>query len=1051
MKRALRILIAILLLTPVIVLAWLATTESGLRWAYQQAESYLPGELTMNKLEGRLIGPITLKGFEYQQDGAQIKAEQILFDWQPGALLFANIDINRLHIRALKIVLPKAEKTEQALTLPDIQLPWRMVLKNVVIDSFSVSQNEQSFGLQQIRLNATTLFSQVDIKELHINADSFSLNIKGELQLSRNYHHELETRWQAKLPSSVVIKGHGQLAGDIKTTRIKQHLDGPLQATLDAEVIELLDQINWQARMDVSRFDVSKLDASWPAVVGKLALDGKGSLTTATLSGTLDGDYPELGRPFDAGFNLKSSWRDSGLDVDQFDFHSGDAHFIARGRVSETLKLDWAITASNLAELYPGAEGQLQAKGLLSGPQDAPMIKTSFNGKALKLLDYEIASIEGAVAVDLFRWQQINIKLTAQALNIKGHALRSLDISADTHHLAAKTVSDTETAFIELRGEAQAKGWRGRIERADIQSRRFGDWQLKAPAAINISETMLVADVLCWHNKGEATFCTSIQRDNEAWQLYLKMRKLPLMLFSHWLPPDLKLEGVADATAELQFQAPDRLLGQAHIELPSGVVSYPLLEGEHDRWEYRSGTVVVALDKQGIKAKSEIAMSNGDRFHGWVSLPDAKLLALNRRQQPLQASAQLNIHDLGLIEAIVPEVHDLRGEAELNLTVAGTLAQPRLNGRAHFLNGAFRIPRLGLSINQFTLRGQTDSLEKLDFRLDARSGDGQLTIQGQTMLDKNAGWPTEITIKGDQFEVSRIPEAQVLASPDLQIKLHRRTIDIKGNLHIPYARLQPKDLTTAARVSRDSVIVGSAQTPEEKWLISTRVRLTLSERVNFYGFGFEGRFGGSLLLTDKPGQLTTATGELTIPEGRYRAYGQRLEVEHGRLLYTGGPLTNPGLDLRAVRHINSVTAGIKLRGSLNQPQIELFSIPAMGQTDALAYLLLGRPIEKASGEEGAMMAKAALALGLGGGDRLARTLGEQFGLDEMRVESSDRGDQASLVVGRYLSPRLYVSYGVGLIEAFNTLTVRYQITDKWQLKSETGEYQGADILYTIER
>ncbi|MBL7003881.1 MAG: translocation/assembly module TamB domain-containing protein [Gammaproteobacteria bacterium] len=97
------------------------------------------------------------------------------------------------------------------------------------------------------------------------------------------------------------------------------------------------------------------------------------------------------------------------------------------------------------------------------------------------------------------------------------------------------------------------------------------------------------------------------------------------------------------------------------------------------------------------------------------------------------------------------------------------------------------------------------------------------------------------------------------------------------------------------------------------------------------------------------------------------------------------------------------------------------------------------------------MAKAALALGLSGGDRIARTIGDRFGLDEMRVESNDSGDQASLVIGRYLSPRLYVSYGVGLIESVNTLSVRYKISEKWQLKAESGEYQGADILYTFER
>ena len=98
-----------------------------------------------------------------------------------------------------------------------------------------------------------------------------------------------------------------------------------------------------------------------------------------------------------------------------------------------------------------------------------------------------------------------------------------------------------------------------------------------------------------------------------------------------------------------------------------------------------------------------------------------------------------------------------------------------------------------------------------------------------------------------------------------------------------------------------------------------------------------------------------------------------------------------------------------------------------------------------------MMAEAALALGLAGGDSLARLVGDSFGLDEVRVESGNSGDQASLVVGRYLSPKLYVSYGVGLIDSINTLNLRYKLTERWQLEAESGEYQGADLLYSIER
>ena len=96
------------------------------------------------------------------------------------------------------------------------------------------------------------------------------------------------------------------------------------------------------------------------------------------------------------------------------------------------------------------------------------------------------------------------------------------------------------------------------------------------------------------------------------------------------------------------------------------------------------------------------------------------------------------------------------------------------------------------------------------------------------------------------------------------------------------------------------------------------------------------------------------------------------------------------------------------------------------------------------------MASAALALGLASGDFLAHSR-DNFGIDDIYVESNDTGDQASLVVGRYLSPKMYVSYGVGLVESLNSLTLRYQLADRWNLEAENGHTHGLDLLFTIER
>ena len=55
------------------------------------------------------------------------------------------------------------------------------------------------------------------------------------------------------------------------------------------------------------------------------------------------------------------------------------------------------------------------------------------------------------------------------------------------------------------------------------------------------------------------------------------------------------------------------------------------------------------------------------------------------------------------------------------------------------------------------------------------------------------------------------------------------------------------------------------------------------------------------------------------------------------------------------------------------------------------------------------------------------------------------------MLGTYLSPRLYLAYGVGLFEAANTLRLRYLLSSKWTLEATTGVGTSTDLLYTIER
>jgi len=55
------------------------------------------------------------------------------------------------------------------------------------------------------------------------------------------------------------------------------------------------------------------------------------------------------------------------------------------------------------------------------------------------------------------------------------------------------------------------------------------------------------------------------------------------------------------------------------------------------------------------------------------------------------------------------------------------------------------------------------------------------------------------------------------------------------------------------------------------------------------------------------------------------------------------------------------------------------------------------------------------------------------------------------MLGKYLSPRMYISYGVGLFDHLSTFRIRYNLTKRWVVQTESGTASGADLLWSIER
>jgi len=420
---------------------------------------------------------------------------------------------------------------------------------------------------------------------------------------------------------------------------------------------------------------------------------------------------------------------------------------------------------------------------------------------------------------------------------------------------------------------------------------------------------------------------------------------------------------------------------------------------------------------------------------------------------PLTGDLRARAADANILPLLFSEVDNAAGVLTANANVRGTLAEPEINGRIELTRGELESYRVNLALRDLNLIADLAS-NGLDFRATGSAGDGQLQAEGRFSWEGGESHG-RLRLRGENLLVADLPEYRVVASPDLHFRFEANTLEVSGDVLIPSARVQPNQLSGAVRASDDARYIHESEAERNgRMTVNSEIRVTVGDDVRIDAFGLQGRLAGAVGTTVRTGEIPIGRGELSVIDGRYEAYGQKLEINKGHLLFEASPLDDPGLDIEARRRIETVTVGLNVRGTLQQPRLSFFSDPTMPQTQIVTYLLTGKAPDSVTGRDTETMTSARDTLTMQGGGLLASQIGRRLGLEEVGVESSlgsDGTSNTALVLGKFLSPRLFISYGISLTESINTLKLRYTISDRWIFRTEAGENQSADLEYTIEQ
>jgi len=534
---------------------------------------------------------------------------------------------------------------------------------------------------------------------------------------------------------------------------------------------------------------------------------------------------------------------------------------------------------------------------------------------------------------------------------------------------------------------------------------------------------------------------------------HLEVQADDLLLLTDDLLPLWDVTGRFQATADLDIDAEGRLAGNLLAATDSMVLRNTvrgqgwtlLVDPARLTAEVGPDGLTGELDlKVGLAGESDLLSASGE-----IRLPSLTTLDVDPAQQPVEGSLEFRVADLGLVEAFLFDIADARGSFLLTTQIGGTLADLTVDGDAKLTDGYALIPTFGLELTdiQFAASGRPEGTIEVDGQV--RSGEGLLTLTGRSQRYPSAAEPSVFQLRGERFLVLDIPEVNLLANPSIDLAFDGATLQLTGDVVIPRGRLGfPEIPASAVTPSEDVRFVGDTAVVREPPVpFGADITVTLGDDVFFNGFGFASNLIGNVRIRQEPRAEPTGRGEVRFINGTFRSFGQELRVDPGRLLFSG-PIDNPTVDARAfVRASDGTEAGFRIGGTVQKLDVSTYSVPPKSDSDVMAYILFGRPMNQTTSEEGGQASNNAAILGA---NMLGMTLAPSVGLDEARVDAGSSQNKAQFVVGKYLSPRLFLGYGVGIYEPISTLRIRYLLSARWSIEAITGDQQSTDLLWRIE-
>ena len=630
------------------------------------------------------------------------------------------------------------------------------------------------------------------------------------------------------------------------------------------------------------------------------------------------------------------------------------------------------------------------------------------------------------------------------------------------HLLKVSAQNEKSKFYVQLAGGFNAQNdWLGQIQKGDFDSLRARLVQRQSAAVVyNSAKADLLIGAHCWMSQqSQLCFDQPIRVSKTRGNISFLTQNLDLNDFAAFMPEGLAITGKLNGHAKAVWAQGSKPKIDARLVTRDGVIGLAADDPQDmgSTLKYEQVALVAKSIAEGLQIRLDVKTPEiGVGYANVVIDP-------YRDNMPMRGEIAFDQIQLKVFKPFIADVRSMGGTLSYAGKINGTLKAPLLTGDVRLKDGSISMISLPVNLTNIQLYSAIRQ-DQATINGAFNSGRGVGTLTGT--VDWKNDPRIQLQLNGENLLIRQAPLITALVTPKITLDVLplSKKLTLNGEIQVPRALISmPEASVPVVNVSSDVRVVREGQNQlailnsAKPWDIRADLMVGLGNQVVFQGFNSRIPLLGRLYLSQRGAETAMrANGAIGVSQKvKIEAYGQSLDLNRAIARFNG-VLSNPTLDVDANKNVQGSTVGFRVTGTATSPNIQVYNDAGLSEQEALNALITGRINEGTTGlsqtegfksDVNNTIAAAGISLGLGGTRAFTNQIGRTFGLSGLALDAQGTGDDTQVSLTGYITPDLYIRYGVGVFTPVNKLTLRYQMNKRMYLEASQSLERAIDVFY----